>query len=151
MATIPKTSAQTRTSHGLTIYSDNGRPIGLIQSWAPTATRQITPVYELNKETSGDPVDNVPGNVQNLTMQVTRYDIYGALMETAFGTRDLTWLGNQNVPFRVVERWEDPDEKVRRYEYSGCWFNQLGRTVQSTGDRLVQVQATLTYLKKRRI
>lgn len=147
MAGVPTTSANTRTSHGLSIIA-NGLAIGHIQSWRPSQQRTVTPIYELNAQTSGDPIDNVPGNVQGLTMQVTRYDIYTQLMETAFGTADLTWLGNQMEPFHVIEKWVEPQGRIRCYQYSGCWFTNLGRGIESTGDRLVQVSADLIYLRK---
>lgn len=39
----------------------------------------------------------------------------------------------------------------RQYEYSSCWFTDLGRTIDTKGDRVISVDATLAYLGKNRI
>mgnify|MGYP001560415923 CR=1 FL=1 len=140
-----------KTSHALTIQTGTGKVIGMIQNWSPQMSRQITPIFELNLATSGEPRENVPGNLSNLTVQVSRYDIYTNLMERAFGTRDLIMLSNQNEPFVVNEMWRNPKNELEVISYWGCWFNNIGRTLQSTNDRIVQVSAGLTYCGKNRM
>lgn len=39
----------------------------------------------------------------------------------------------------------------RQYEYAGCWFTDVGRTIDAKGDRVVSVEATIAYLRKNRI
>lgn len=39
----------------------------------------------------------------------------------------------------------------RQYEFGGCWFTNIGRTIDAKSDRVVSVEAEVTYLTKRRI
>jgi len=140
----------TRTSHSVTILV-NGTPIGLISGWSPQMSRAVQPIYELNAETSGLPYENIPGNVTGLTISVTRFDLWTAKMEEAFGTVDLTMLSNQQAPFTIQEKWSKPDGSTETYAYTGCWFTSLGRNLRSDDNRLVQVSATLVYLSKNKV
>jgi len=151
---MPTNPPQTlvRTSHSLTIRA-NSQSIGLINGWNPTISRTITPIYEIKTRTSGDPLEKVPGNVTGQTIAIQRYDLYKGRMETAFGTPDLMMLSLQDAPFDVIERWIFPDSaavgggtEVIRYE--GCWFSNIGRNYRSDGDRIVNVNATLEYVKR---
>ena len=47
---------------------------------------------------------------------------------------------NQNVASSVEKLW-----------YSGCWFSSIGRNMQAQGDRIVMVNATLSYTKCRQL
>jgi hypothetical protein len=100
---------------------------------------------------SGEPFEKVPGNVSGMQIDVRRYDIYTTQMEIAFGTPDLTMLSNQRNAFHVLESWTKPDN-INNYVnlYQGCWFSDLGRTMESTGDRTVNVNATLQYTHRLR-
>ena len=131
-----------RTSHALTIRA-NGLTVGVIQTWNPAQNRTITPVYEINQETSGEPLEKVPGNVGGLTIGVSRYDIYPRRMESAFGTPDVEMLGDHNNPFQVRETWKFPDGTIEGRVAVGCWFSNIGRTFSSTDNRLVLVSSTI--------
>jgi hypothetical protein len=139
-----------RTSHAITIRA-NGITVGLIQSWAPSQNRTITPIYEINAATSGEPIENVPGNVGGLTISVSRYDLYTKRMEQAFGTPDTAMLGDHNNPFQVVELWRKPDNSQESYLYTGCWLSNLGRTYSATDGRVVLVNSTIQYVRKIRV
>lgn len=140
-----------RTSHAMAIRV-KGITTGTLQTFNPSQSRTITPVYEINRDTSGEPVDNSPGNVTGLTLSVTRYDIYTRRMEEAFGLAwNLEMLSDQSDPFEVREGWRFPDNSVEARVYVGSWFGSLGRTYSATGDRLVMVNASITYLKILRI
>lgn len=139
-----------RTSHSLTIRV-NGVTIGLINGWNPNMNRQISPIYEINFESSGLPLENVPGNVQNLTVAVQRFDIWPTRMEQAFGTIDLTMLSNQQAPFAVQEIWTSPSGSLEIWQYEGCWFEQIGRQFRSDDTRIVNVNATLRYVYRSKI
>jgi len=170
MARTPVT--RVRTSHALTIKA-NGVTIGLINGWNPTQARTVTPIYELGTDDSGNPAEYMPGNITGLQVSVTRYDTYTSRMEEAFGTPDLVMLTRQNQPFDVIERWVLPDEGLvvdnlsliaggvktnaqiaspfineERFLYTGCWFSNLGRTLRSDDNRIVNTSATLVYTKK---
>jgi hypothetical protein len=122
----------------------------VIQSWAPGQSRGITPVYEINVATSGQPIENVPGNVGGLTIQVSRYDLYSKRMEAAFGTPDVEMLGDQANPFQVLELWRFPDNTQEGRVYAGCWFSNIGRTYSATDARLVMVNASISYVTRYR-
>src|SRR3990167_5318872 len=139
-----------RSSHSLSIVIDSVT-IGLINGWNPQQNRQITPVYELDVATSGLPLENVPGNVQNLTISIQRYDIWPTRMEQAFVKVDLYMLSNQQSPFSVQELWTSPSGGVEAWEYNGCWFENIGRTFRSDDTRIVNVNASLRYVYKSRL
>jgi len=145
------------TSHALTIRV-GGVVIGLINGWNPTQSRTITPVYQIatyDRQTrSGEPVEKVPGNVTGQTIGVQRYDIFKEKMEKAFGTEDLTMLSSQLDPFVVIETWIFPNTPLKpmggseHITYNGCWFSNIGRNFRSDGDRIVNVNATLEYVRR---
>ena len=139
-----------RTSHSLTIRA-NGVSIGLINGWNPTISRTITPVYEIRTATSGDPLEKSPGNVTGQTIAIQRYDIYTERMEQAFGTPDVMMLSAQKRAFSVIEKWKYPEDSgsgIEVVEYTGCWFSNIGKNYRSDGDRIVNVNATLEYVKR---
>jgi hypothetical protein len=139
-----------RSSHSLTIYV-NGQAVGLINGWNPNQNRQVTPIYEINADTSGLVLENVPGNIQNLTVSINRYDIWPSRMEQAFGTIDLVMLTNQQSPFQVQEFWKSPSGATEQWQYDGCWFTQIGRNIRSDDQRIVNVNASLMYVTRSKI
>lgn len=142
---IPNTTV--RTSHAVSIRVA-GITIGQIQTWNPTQSRPATPTYELNSITSGEVYENVPGNMSGLTVNVTRYDLFNKRMEQAWGPKfSIVMLSDQRNPFSVVEKWINPDGVVFTNIYQGCWFTSLGRTLSATGDRIVNVNASLVYTR----
>jgi hypothetical protein len=143
-------STLVRTSHAMTLRA-NGITVGVIQAWNPGQNRGITPIYEINQNTSGQPLENVPGNVGGLTIQVNRYDLYTVRMEAAFGTPDVEMLGDMANPFNVVEAWVFPASTTESRVYTGCWFSSLGRSYSATDSRVVMVNASLTYTSRYRL
>lgn len=141
----------TATSHAIAIKVDK-LFIGMIQSWAPSQSRSVNVLYEINSVTSGDVAENVPSVISGLTIQVTRYDIFNLRMEQAWGEGfDLReMLCNQSNPLRIVEKWVKPDGEYSAYVYSGCWFSNMGRQMSVKGDRIINVNATLQYERKRK-
>jgi beta-glucanase (GH16 family) len=149
---VPQTSI--RTSHAVSIQVGT-TTIGQIQTWAPNQSRTITPGYQLASTLdgvdSGEVFENVPGNVTGLTIQVSRYDLFASKMEEVWGLPvAFNMLTSQSQPLTISEKWTNPDNSGERYEYTGCWFSQLGRNLQAQGDRIVMVNATLSYVKIRR-
>ena len=145
---VPTTSEGIRTSHAISIHPSVGAAaIGQIQSWAPNQSRTITPTYELDSRTSGNVVDNVPGNVTGLTIQVSRYDLFTVKMEEVWGSSAFWMLGDQQTALEIREKWQPPGGgPAEFYHYKGCWFSQLGRNMQAEGNRIVMVNATLNYV-----
>ena len=141
----------TATSHAIKIKV-NGMMIGRIQSWSPSQSRAVQPVYEINSVTQGDVAENIPGVVSGLTIQVTRFDLYNLRMEQAWGEGfDLReMICNQANPLSITEHWIKPSGEYSSYVYSGCWFSNMGRQISVQGDRIINVSATLQYERKRR-
>ena len=139
-----------RTTHAVTIRANN-ITVGVINTWNLTMTRQVTHIYELNQATSGVPIEAVPGNVGGLTIAVNRYDLYTRRMEQAFGTPNFEMISDQSNPFEVRETWRFPNNAVEARAYIGCWFNSIGRQYQAAGDRIVNVSASLTFVRKVRL
>jgi len=70
------------------------------------------------------------------------------------GVREALDLGNSNVDKSTVGTGYDKNGEpleiyVEKLWYSGCWFTSLGRQLSATGDRIVNVNATLVYAKVR--
>jgi len=145
---VPQTS--TRTDHALSIRA-NGVTIGQIQDWAPSQGRTITPTFEINSATSGEVYENVPGNIQGLTITVNRFDLYKKKMEEAWGVGySMQMLTDQTKPLQVQEKWLNPGSSAEVWIYTGCWFMSLGRNHSASGERITKVQAQLMYVKKYR-
>lgn len=157
----PNTFAQ--LSHAVTIRIA-GATVGAINEWNPRMNQTVTELYELGVVTpgggpggttqqysklSGEPFEKVPGNVSGMQVDVRRYDVYTLQMENAFGTPSLHMLSNQRNAFYVIESWLSPNNVSNYYNwYQGCWFSDLGRTVSSTGDRIINVNATMQYTRR---
>lgn len=150
MAKLPNTNLGIRTTHSLAIRA-RGKHIGLVQSFGYTLARGATHIYELNPDTSGEPVDIVPGNVTGLELSVARVDLMKDTMEQVFGGTDLSMLSDQNNPFEIVEVWKYPDGTSEIYIYEGCWFTRITRRGDATGDRVLRVEGTINYLRRRKI
>lgn len=121
-----------------------GTNIGLIQRWAPRQTRRMTPIYEISDRTSGRRVDVVPGNVETLTVDVNRYDLFERRLHEAFGfPANANHLADHTDPFEVQELWTLPDGLITGTIYQGCWFSSVGREYTATGDRVIMANATM--------
>jgi len=143
---MPNPNTSIKTGHAVTIRA-NGKTVGKIQVWNPTQSRQVTHAYEVNAATSGTVVENVPGNITGLNVRVDRYDLYKAPMEAVWGGPRLVMLTDQTNPLTIHERYNYPDGTVETFVYVGVWFSSLGYTISSTGDRIVNKNATLVYQK----
>lgn len=142
-----------KSSHGIQIKV-SGVTIGAINNWTPAPNqRAVTQVYELNPLSSGHPIDNAIGNLSGFTLAVDRYDIWTLPFELVFGG-DITVedaLGNQVNPFDSYQYLWRPDGVIELTIYRKCWFSKVGRAYQSTGDRIVHVNAELTFLRRDKV
>lgn len=150
MAKQPNTLLKIRTSHSLAIRV-RGKTVGLVQAFGYSLGRTVTPIYELNPDTSGEVVDLVPGNITTPELTVTRVDLIRDTMEEVFGGVRLDMLSDQSNPFEVVEVWQYPDGTSEVYVYEGCWFSRINRRHDATGDRVVRVEGTINYVRRRKI
>lgn len=174
MPSVPSTTTQ--TSHALLIETTGGSQagkvtVGAVNEWSPTQSMAATHVYQFGHgildgvtgpygEDFGTPYETVPGNITGMTIRASRYDLFPAQMENAWGTTDLAMLskdtgmtGNAATGhLDLSERWFAPDnQQPYRWQYRGCWFTEIGRTLSTTNDRIVNVNATITYTARRRV
>lgn len=102
---MPVPATQIRTSHAISIKAGN-QIIGHIQSWAPSQSRAVSPLYEISAVGTGEPFENVPGIATGLTIQVSRYDLFTNKMEEVWGTPKPFWmLTDQHNPIDIEEKW----------------------------------------------
>lgn len=152
---VPRT--RTRTSHGLSIRVGGGRIIGAVNVLSHNQSRQIDEEWHINKGSRGaEPADLIPQNVTGRTLTVSRYDLFVRNMEEVFDrTGEIIVLSDQFKPFSLRTIWQSPVGIVlggrRIYEYTGCYFSRIGRAVRSTDDRIVNVDAEITYKLRRRV
>jgi hypothetical protein len=145
---IPNTA--TRTDHALSIRVD-GVTIGHIQEWTPSMGRTVTPVYELNSATTGEVIENVPGNISGLSITVNRFDLFSKKMEEVWGRNfNIQMLTDQTNPITIQEKWLNPSSAPEIWIYTGCWFTSLGRTASATADRITKANGAMMYVKKYR-
>lgn len=152
---VPRT--RTRTSHGLTIRVGGGRIIGAVNALGHSTSRQVDDEWEIDRNAVGTaPADLVPQNVTGRQLQVSRYDLFVRSMEEALNkTGEVVVLSDQFRPFTLRTTWQSPVGIAlggrRIYEYQDCWFSDLGRTVRTDDNRIVNVDATITYRLRRRV
>lgn len=164
-APVAPPNTLTQTSHAVTIHSNrSGILIGAINQWNAEQSMATTPVYEFGSVTGpygtifGEPYERVPGNISGQTISIQRYDVYTSQMESAFGTARLDNLSSDpGMPnggtghLDIRDSWRSPDGS-NNYSiiYCGAWFTRIGRTLTTSGDRLVNVNATLEYTHRMR-
>lgn len=145
-------------SHALAIRVA-GKTIGAINNWGPAQSLTTTDLFEFGQQTGygtnsyGVPFEKVPGNVSGQEISVSRWDLYTDLAEDAF--RHAGWeyrldmLTEQLSAFECLEQWAQgntPD--AYSYRYRGCWWSQMSKTYDATGDRTVNVSGTIGYTVK---
>jgi hypothetical protein len=147
------TDGVTKTYHGTSIVI-NGRVIGRITSWQPTAySREGNHVYELNAQTWGRPVDYVPGKATGFTIAMVRTEVWRDELELAMGFASVfDDLMDQTLPFECYEYLFRNNQLDKEWLYSGCWFQERNEDAQtSDGDAMFRVNATLAYVYRTRV
>jgi hypothetical protein len=147
--TIPTT--RVRTSHAFELRTSRGRVIGAVFGFESSQRRVIDEEYEVEANAVGEPTELVPQTVEGRSIRVERYDLFTDIMEEAFTSGELVSLTDQRVGLKLREAWRAPGAGKRRYQYSKCWFAELGRKISSTDDRIVRVNTTLNYLRRSKI
>ena len=159
-ADSPLPHTRTRTSHALTIHGIGpGRRgiIGAVHVLNINQSRDTEDIFEVQSLGQGRPVDVVPGNLVGRTMTIARYDLFSRTMEQVFGKRkhELIDLTDQSHPFTLRTTWGFPGLaggfRKSIFEYTGCWFQNLGRNISATDDRIVNVDATLVWTRRYRV
>jgi len=159
---------QTASSHSITIRTDQGIKVARIQSWSPSMARVVEQLFEVQANSTGEPIEQVP-QIQNTNrISVDRYEMYTAHMGEAFGVpvigsstspeetgsvdgNDLVSLVRQTRPFNVREVWRDPFGVIRAYIYVGVWFTDWGITIAANDDRIIKARASLQFTRRLRL
>lgn len=155
MVAPPNTLAQLSHAFALRVA---GLTIGALNEWNPRINRTLTDLYEFGPVTGpyaqnpGEPFEVVPGNVSGMQVDVRRWDLFSDQFETAFQTPDLTMLSNQFDPISGREVWTTPgglNDYVRIY--GGCWWQDIGQTIDAKGDRTINVGGTLRFTRRDKV
>lgn len=151
-ASPPNTEVQ--LSHAMVIRT-NGVTIGALNEWNPKINRTLTDLYEFGQVTgphadgAGEPFAVAPGNISGMSVDVRRWDLYEGQLETAFDTPDTTMLSNQIDEFGMREIWQVPAGYQGYYRlYAGCWWQDMGRTIDAKGDRTINAGGTIRYTRR---
>lgn len=154
-STLPRT--RTRTSHGLLIRVAGGRVIGACNGFTHNQAREVQDEFEVDANAKGyGPVDIVPQNITSRTLSIQRYDLWQRPIEEAFGTGfEYVSLADQSRPFVLRTAWRSPVGSLlggrRVYEYTGCYFTRFGRTARTDDNRIINVDAEIVYVTRRRV
>ncbi len=164
MAQLAQTNARLSTS--ISIYAINGtldpnnptNPnsavlVGAVLSLSETNPRGTTPRYELDANKAGEMVERTPGLADNM-LTLNRVVLYASDMLEAFGFSDAQSIIDQNVPFIIVKEERAPASsgvQTRTTVYEGCWFHDLPKNYDITGDLRVIQNVEVGYTKKTRV
>lgn len=164
MANLAQTNA--RLSSSISIYAikgtlDPANPtnansavlVGAVLSLSEANPRTTTPRYELDANKAGEMVERTPGLADN-TLTLNRVVLYASDMLEAFGFSDAQSIIDQNVPFIIVKEERAPagsSVQTRTTIYEGCWFHDLPKSYDITGDLRVMQNVEVGYTKKTRV
>lgn len=160
MVTPPTTKAQ--LSHAM-VLRINGLTLGALNEWNPRINRTLTDLYEFGPVTGpfaanpGEPFEVVPGNISGMQIDIRRWDLYEQQLETAFGPSNIyssayqgvTMLSNQFAAFGCREVWTTPANSNNYVRvYGGCWWQDIGVTLDAKGDRTINAGGTIRYTRR---
>ena len=150
---VPNTRA--RLSHAYTLRTSGGRIIGAVFRTEVNQSRTVDVEHEIDPNNHGEPRDLVPQEMTEQTLSIARFDLYSKPMEEALGSQRIVMLKDQFRGFRLREVWRAPfsflNATGQLFEYAPCFFTRLGRQQESTGDRVVRVNAQLVWLDRDQI
>jgi len=150
---VPNT--RVRLTHAFTLRDKRNRIIGAAYKVAMKQGRDSEDVFEVDANGHGRVREVVMGNLTTRTLSLSRYDLYTAKFEEAFGTQDLTVLTNQRAGLSLREHWNNPvgvfTSGRERWQYQQCWFTDIERAKGADDDRVVRVTGTLKWTDRIRI
>jgi hypothetical protein len=119
-------------------------------SFTERSPRTTEPRYELDADIAGDIVERIPRLVDK-TLTINRAVLYSADMLEAFGFSDAQEIIDQAVPFVVVKVERAPSGSgipTRTTVYEGCWFHDLPKTYDLSGDLKIMQDVEIGYTRK---
>lgn len=145
----PANPGGTKSTHWVVIRA-NGKIVGRIQSFAPTQSRTITRIFELNRYSTGRGVDLVPGVVNDDVVDVEGLELWTEPLEEALGASSsgiLASLADQYIPFEFEEVWERPDGGRQTITYYGSFLENINpEAMQGGGDKVYKKRAKIHVL-----
>lgn len=111
--------------------TDQHNPIDLEEKWVKIGKKNSSLIPGMEKFTTSSLLNKVG--------------------ESKFGKAIGVGVSNELEGIDVGDVSRSWEVSVEKFWYSGCWFTNLGRTVQAQGDRLVLANATLVYTKVRKM
>ncbi len=124
--------------------------IGAVYSFTEANPRTTTPRYELDADRAGEMVERTPALADN-TLTLNRVALYESDILTAFGFAEGVSILDQNIPFLIVKEERAPEGSnvpTRTTIYEGCWFHDLPKSYDITGDLRVMQNVEVGYVRK---
>jgi hypothetical protein len=163
-------ATRTVTSYALTLHGrikGLSRPIGAVKEFGVNQSLTLDQEYDVSIGNTGLPRELIPQTLNTRSIRLVRYDIYRGMFEQVFGqpfemamlnqqfgpiSMRLTWKSPNGSPYADALRATNPSpEEAKRsksttlvYEYQGCYFTTLGRTV-SSDNVIVMANADITW------
>lgn len=145
----------TKTYHALSIQLANGTIIGRIQDFNPTfAQRAGSHVYELNRQTTGRPIDYVPGIESGRSISCTRVEVWSDELEVALAEAESEYIDlcDQTKPFEIIESLFRGSSAYRAWRYKGCWFADKSiNSYSAEGDMKTIATTTINYVIRSKV
>jgi hypothetical protein len=128
MTRIPNTTVA--VSYAYTVKA-NGKVIGTVQGFNPTANRNLERVREILNEAS-DLVEIVPGRTE-FSITLDRLETYNQSMMEALGFASFEDISQVTDPIQIVEEIRGPaslGNPSRTIVYERCWIQTWGKTIR---------------------
>lgn len=128
MTRIPSTT--TVASYAYTVKA-NGKVIGTVQGFTPSANRNLERVREILNEVN-DIVEIVPGRTE-FQITLDRLEIYTESMVEALGFGDFEDISTITDPIQIVEELRGPaslGNPSRIIVYERCWIQNWTKTIR---------------------
>jgi hypothetical protein len=123
---IPNNPHGTAVSYAYTVKA-NGKIVGTLQGFNPSANRPLERVRELQNEEI-DCVEIVPGRT-DFTISVDRLETYDNAMMQALGYATVEDISRITDPILITEELRNALGRVRKIEYHNCWVTSWSKTV----------------------
>ena len=144
-------TGDTMSYHGAALVVQ-GNLVGRIQSWQPDGaySRDGEHDYELNKNTTGKPMDYVPGKATGFTVSFARVEAWDQEFEIALGYSGVfADLTDQTRPFVVQEFLYKGTDPYRIFQYNGCWLkSKTPEAWTSDGNYIHKISGQLAYVSR---
>ena len=156
MASVLVPETLTATDHGLEVYS-SGSLVGGIAQWnwsqnaRNTRARAFGPLRTAPGGTPalrGEPYENVPGNLQGVSIQFSRMELWSDQFGDAWGPQSgipegVLQLLNRSMILK--SQIATPESgKSWRYVFYGCRFDTISQNHDPNGDRMVKLSGTIS-------